>query len=204
VGALAETARSPDVLGKAREIVEAELRTPGSVDPTLLDVIVDAAALDGDAALYDKYLARTRSATNPEDRYRFLYGLTSFTDPPLVRRTMDLIVGPEVRSQDAKLLTASLLANRDAGDLAWDLLRKHWDAIQEKTGEFVGNTVIVGALGSFCDADRQADVKAFFARHPVPDAERTLRQSLERIGSCATLARTQRPKLAEWLTRNAM
>jgi aminopeptidase N len=204
VGALARTARSPDVLAKAREIVEAELRTPGSVDPTLLDVVVNAASRDGDAALYEQYLTRARSATNPEDRYRFLYGLTSFTDPPLVRRTMELIVSPEVRSQDAKLLIASLLANRDARDLAWDLLRSHWDAIQKKTGEFVGNTVIVGALGSFCDSDRLADVKAFFARHPVPDAERTLRQSLERIGSCATLARAQRPKLAEWLTRHAM
>ena len=28
--------------------------------------------------------------------------------------------------------------------LAWDVTREQWDAIQKKTGEFVGNTVIVG------------------------------------------------------------
>ena len=30
-----------------------------------------------------RYLARSKSAVDPEDRYRFLYGLTSFTDPAL-------------------------------------------------------------------------------------------------------------------------
>ena len=31
-------------------------------------------------------------------------------------------------------------------DLAWQLVRERWNEIQKKTGEFVGNTVIVGAL----------------------------------------------------------
>ena len=203
-GALAQTARDPQVLAKAREIANQELDRPESTDPTLLDVVVSAAAIKGDALLYERYLARSRAAKDPEDRYRFLYGLTSFTDPSLVRRTMDFIVGPEVRSQDAKLLVAALLANRDARDLAWQLVQKYWDAIQKKTGEFVGNTVIVNALGNFCDARQQADVKAFFEKHPVPDAERTLQQTLERIGSCAALAEAQRPKLSEWLARNGL
>jgi aminopeptidase N len=204
VGALAETARDPRVLATARDLVTDELKTPESIDPTLLDVVVHAAALEGDAALYDQYLARSRSATNPEERYLFLYGLTSFTDPTLIRRTMALTVGPEIRSQDAKLIIASLLRNDDARDLAWDLLREAWEAVQKKTGEIVGNTVIVSALGTFCDSRSQAEVRAFFERHPVPDAERTLRQSIERIGSCAALAEAQRPKLAEWLARNPM
>jgi hypothetical protein len=42
-------------------------------------------------------------------------------------------------------------------------------------------------------------VKTFFATHKVPDAERTLQQSIERIGSCISLAEAQRGKLATWL-----
>lgn len=71
--------------------------------------------------------------------------------------------------------------------------------MQKKTGEFVGNTVIIGALGSFCDARTADDVAAFFVRHKVPDAARTLQQSLETIRSCARFAEAQRPKLALWL-----
>jgi hypothetical protein len=59
--------------------------------------------------------------------------------------------------------------------------------------------VIVGALASFCDARTADEIRAFFARNKVPDAERTLQQSLERITSCARLAQAQRPRLAEWL-----
>ena len=71
--------------------------------------------------------------------------------------------------------------------------------MQKKTGEFVGNTVIVGALAAFCDRESLEEVKTFFAAHKVPDAERTLQQSIERIGSCVSFAEAQRGKLATWL-----
>ena len=67
----------------ARALVEEELATPKSTDPTVLAAAIPIAAANGDAALYGRYLARSKSAVDPEDRYRFLYGLTSFTDPAL-------------------------------------------------------------------------------------------------------------------------
>ena len=199
VAALGETARDPQVLARARELVEQEIQKAGTVDATLLNVIVNLAALEGDVALYDKYLARTRTATDPEQRYLYLYGLASFSDPALVRRTMELVVGPDVRSQDAKLVVHAMLAADASRRLAWDLVRERWQAIQAKTGEFVGNTVIVSALASFCDPVALAEVKTFFATHKVPDAERTLQQSIERIASCANLSAAQREKLKAWL-----
>jgi len=193
------TARDRQVLSTARTLVLQELDKPGSVEPTLLDVLIHLAALDGDAALYDRYLAKSKAATGPEERYRYLYGLTSFTDPALVRRTMELTVSDDVRSQDAKLVIGRMLGNTDTHRLAWQLMQERWTAIQKKTGEFVGNTVIVGALSSFCDAGAAAEIKTFFSAHKVPDAERTLQQSLERIGACTRTAATQAPKLGEWL-----
>ena len=74
-------------------------------------------------------------------------------------------------------------------------MRERWDAVQKKTGEFVGNTVIVESLANFCEAKRAAEIEAFFAAHPVPDAQRTLSQVLERVNACATLAAAQKPKL---------
>jgi puromycin-sensitive aminopeptidase len=202
VRALGVTAREPKVLAKARELVEQELEKPGTIDATLLNIVVELAALEGDAALYDKYLARSRAATDPEQRYLYLYALASFGDPALVRRTLELAIGPEVRSQDTKLVLAEMLAAQASRELAWDLIRERWGAIQAKTGEFVGNTIIVSTLGMFCDPAAIDEVKAFFATHKVPDAERTLQQSLERISSCARLAAAQRGKLAEWLRTN--
>jgi aminopeptidase N len=191
--------RDPAVLAAARTMVDAELARPGSVEPTLLDVAVRLAALGGGEALYARYVERSSAAVDPEDRYRYLYGLTAFSEPALVRRTMDLVVSPAVRSQDAKLVIARLLQHAGARDLAWQLLKERWAEVQAKTGEFVGNTVIVGALGGFCDARRADEIERFFAAHKVPDAERTLRLSLENIRSCARFAAAQRPALNAWL-----
>jgi aminopeptidase N len=201
VGGLGNIARDPEVIAKAREVLLSELAKPGSVEPALLNTAVTVAARGGDAALYEKYLARSRSASDPEEHYRYLYALASFSDPALVRRTMDYILSPEVRNQDAKLFIARLLGNRDAQALAWQLLQERWSDVQKKTGEFVGNTVIVGALGSFCDARSLAQVRQFFGTHKVPDAERTLQQAIERINACVARSEAQSAKLAAWLNR---
>jgi aminopeptidase N len=197
------TARERQVLSTARTLVLQELDKPGSVESTLLDVVVHLGALEGDRSLYDRYLARSKAATDPEERYRYLYGLTSFADPALVRWTMDLALSEEVRSQDAKLVIGRMLTNTDTQRLTWQLTQQRWDAIQKKTGEFVGNTVIVSALSAFCDATVAAEIETFFSTHPVPDAERTLQQSLERINTCTRTAAAQGPKLAAWLKARA-
>ena len=62
--------------------------------------------------------------------------------------------------------------------------------------------MIVGALGAFCEAGTADDVDRFFTTHKVPDAERTLKQALENIRSCARFAQTQRPKLTQWIRLN--
>ena len=198
---LGRTGRDPGVIDKARAAVLSDLAKPGSVDPTLLNAAVLVAPLSGDTSLYEKYLARSRQASDPEEEHRYMYALAAFDDPALVRRTMNYIVGPEVRTQDTKIFVARLLDNPDARQLAWELLQARWADVQKKTGEFGGNTVIVGALASLCGSRALAEVKAFFAAHRVPDAERTLQQTEERIQVCTTLAAAQSGKLADWLNR---
>lgn len=199
VGTLGRTARDTEVLAAARDLVKQELARPGSVQPALLNVVVTLAAIQGDARLYDDYVARSREATSPEARYRYLHALAAFPDPALVRRTMDYALGPEVRTQDTRVLISRMLTNPDSGKLAWQLLQSRWDDLQKKTGGSGNNTLIVSALQAFCDPEVAAEAKTFFAARPVPDAERTLQQAIERITSCARLAAAQRPKLAQWL-----
>ncbi len=198
--ALGLTARDPETIATARRLVESQIDGSASLDANLLNAIVTVAAKSGDAALYDQYLARSKQALDPEDHYRYLYALASFGDPALVRRTMDYILGAEVRSQDASLFLARLLSDRDSQPLAWQLLRDRWNDLQKKVGQVFGSPLLVNALGSFCDARTSAEVQQFFAEHKVPEAERTLQQTIERISNCAELAEVQAPKLAEWLS----
>jgi aminopeptidase N/puromycin-sensitive aminopeptidase len=199
---LGDTARDPEAVSGARRLVESELASPGSLDANLLNAVVKVAALGGDAALYDKYLARSKQAVDPEEHYRYLYALASFSDPSLVRRTVDYILSPDVRSQDAGIFVARLLVNPDTQVRAWELLRAHWDDFQKKTGQVFGAPGVAASLGSFCDSRSATEVQQFFAAHKVPEAERTIQQAVERISTCAELATTQGPKLATWLNKS--
>jgi aminopeptidase N len=200
---LGTAANDPDVIAKARSLVLEELAKPGTVEPTLLNAAVTVAAKHGDRALYEKFRERSTAASDPEEHYRYMYALASFDDPALVRRTMAYLAGPDVRSQDTKVFLAALLANPDARKQSWPLLRSRWAEVQKKTGNMVygGNGLVITALGTFCDSRTRTEVARFFATHTVPDAVRTLQQSLERIGQCSAMAATEPARLSAWLTQ---
>jgi aminopeptidase N len=201
IEALGEVARDPQVLAKAKTLAVQGLGNPASIDPELRDTVVELAAIGGDRALYDRFLAASKAAKNPDEHYRYLLALARFPDPALVRRTIDLILSPDVRPQDVPGLLAVVLSAPDGHDEAWTVVRERWADLQKKVGPFLGNPV-VGALGSFCSEDRAKEVRDFFAAHPVPDAQRTLQQALERIDVCAAVRKAQAPVLAEWLDRH--
>ena len=123
------------------------------------------AARHGDAEFTSRSLLGA-AAQNPEEHYRYPYGLADFSDPALVRETMDYVLGPEVRSQDTKLLVASLLRNPETRQLSWPLVRDRWAEVQKKSGDLVfgGNGVVIAALGTFCDNRTRQDVRSSLPR----------------------------------------
>jgi hypothetical protein len=81
---------------------------------------------------------------------------------------------------------------------AWDFILDHWSSVQKVGGPFASGE-IVGGTGSFCDAHMRDQVTDFFTAHKIESAERTYRQSIERINDCIELKSQQETKLASWL-----
>ena len=128
--------------------------------------------------------------------------LASFRDPALADRTLAFAMSAEVRSQDTPVLLGQLL-NSSASDETWTALSTQWDAIIRRLGDFQSIPYVVGSLGGFCTAERAAEIRAFFAAHPVPAAARGLAQSLERIDSCVALDKRQSAPFSAWLAARA-
>ena len=104
-----------------------------------------------------------------------------------------------MRSQDAPLLLGQLL-NSSAQDKTLDRAhRRSGTPSVERLGDFQGVPDIVSALGGFCSAEKGADIRAFFAAHPVPAAARGLQQALERIDACVALDQRQSAPFTPWL-----
>jgi len=197
-GALGFSGRDPEVLAQASKVTQKVLDDPQSVDRELAGTALGLAADTGDEALYNRILAAAKKAKSPEEYYGFLYTLTQFTDPKLLIRTLDLALSPDVRSQDSLGLVATVMGNRAGEKVAWDYVQSHWAEVQKAGGPFAAGA-IVGSTSSFCDTAMREQVTQFFAAHKVDSAERTYRQSLERIDSCIDVKAKQSGNLAAWL-----
>ncbi|HEV3307221.1 MAG TPA: M1 family aminopeptidase [Candidatus Sulfotelmatobacter sp.] len=196
--ALGYDARDPEVLQQARKLADQALDNPASVDRELAGSAFRLAALNGDPAYYDRLLAALKDVKSPEEYYMALFALSDFADTKLLQRTLDYAISPDVRSQDTLRLISGVMQNPAGEKLAWDFVLTHWDAVQKAGGPFA-SAQIVGSTSSFCDAHMRDQVADFYAAHKIEGAERTYRQSIERINNCVDLKSQQEPQLASWL-----
>ncbi len=196
VGLLGGAGGDPQVQTRARTLAGNLLDRRGRVDPTLGAVVLPLAARHGDQALYDRVLSAYRQATTPDDRQQYLNALGAFSDPALIRRTIDFALSPDMRTQDAGRLLARTVSAEGGLQRAWPIIRGRWSEVAKKVSPSFGTMYLVHALGSGCLSATAAEVKTFFDAHPAEGVDRTLQQSLERIESCAVLARQQKAALA--------
>jgi len=139
-----------------------------------------------------------KNTKSPEEYYAYFFTLPQFSDPKLLDRTLNFAISPEVRSQDALQLVTSVLGNPEGHKVAWDFIRQHWAELEKAGGPFA-SAEVVGATSVFCDAGMRDQVTEFFSAHKVAAAERTYKQSIERINNCIQLKSQQEQQLASWL-----
>jgi len=195
---LGSTGRDPEALAEARKLTERTLENPAAVDSGLAGAAFSLAAMNGDSAFYDKLMAEMKSAKTPELYYLYFYTLASFSDPQLLQRTLDFAISPEVRSQDSLGLIGAVMANSAGERLAWDFVRSHWAEVEKAGGPFASAQIVTSA-GLFCDAGLRDQVTDFFSTHKVAGAERSFKQTVERIDNCVDLKSQQSNQLASWL-----
>jgi aminopeptidase N len=189
-----------DVQRQARQLAESYLENPRSLPPSLAQTVLIVAAIGGDRALYDRYLAQLgRSSAQPEQYYRLFNALPSFGDSALVARTLEYALSPAVRSQDAANLIGPLIASSASAPIAWEFVKAQWPVLLKRLDVFQGLPAIVDSLGSFCSTARAAEVKEFFARNRLPAVDRSLQQTIERIENCVALDRRQSEPFRQWL-----
>jgi aminopeptidase N len=196
--ALGQDARDPEAIAESRKVADQALTDPASVDHELAGSALGVAASNGDAAFYDKVVTALKNTKSPEEYYAYFFTLPQFKDPKLLERTLEFAISPDVRSQDTLQLISGVLDNPEGQKLAWDYVRQHWSEIEKAGGPFA-SAQIVYSTSNFCDAGMRDQVTEFFNAHKVAAAERTYRQSIERINNCIDLKSQQETQLASWL-----
>jgi len=184
---------------RARALWAQARRHPSAVNPELVAASTTiVAAVDG-AEAYEAMLDGFLTSATPQEQLRHLYALAEPDDSALIARTCDLAFSGQVKTQNAPFLLNRCIANRHHGRQAWEVVRDRWS---EAEARFPVNTIVrmVDPVKLLTDDASAAEVPAFFAQHPIPQAAATLAQILERQRVNVALRRRTAPAFAQWLT----
>jgi aminopeptidase N len=197
---LGQAGSDPQVIATAKQMVLAALDGKAKLEPELRRTLVDLTAKYGDDDLYDRYFQQARASRSPEEFYTWLYGLTAFEKPELVKHTLEYSLSNEVRNQDFEGVIESTSEPNANHAQTWDFIKANWARITPKLATYSPGT-IMNAASEFCQPALRSDVQSFFTRHPIEGADRSLRQTLERIDNCINLKQQQETNLAQWLDK---
>jgi puromycin-sensitive aminopeptidase len=195
IRALGNLGVDPAAVEQARSLHASALADPSSVQPAVAAAALSVVSANGGEAEYEAGLARYRASHHPQDQRRELMALSEFRDAALFDRTLALALTDDVRTQDAPMLLGRCIAHRDHGVRAWRFVREHWD---ELNARFPSNLMIrvVEPVPRLTRPQEQADVAAFLAEHPLPQAAKRVEQVLERQGVNVLLREREEPALA--------
>ena len=108
-----------------------------------------------------------------EEKIRLLMALTRFTQPELLRETLERSLSSDVRSQDTISVVSGVAANLDGRDLAWEFVKDQWPEFDRRYGGGgFGLMRLVSICSHFTTQEQLADVEAFSrtTRPPPPSA----------------------------------
>jgi puromycin-sensitive aminopeptidase len=190
----------PTTQERARELYDRHRNDDAAVDPNVLPALIAIVAWTGGEEQYAWFLGRFKSARTPQEEQRYLYALAGFRQPELLRRTLDLTINGEVRSQDAPFLMRALLASVYGRGLAWDFVKEHWEAMARQYPGSAYRRMWEGVT-ALISADWERDVHDFFSSRGIVLGGKTLDQYLEQLRVAVSFQEREREGLAAYLGR---
>jgi len=161
-----------------------------------------AAVNYGSLADYEAVLNIFRKSDLAEEKMRALRCLAGVTENvELLNRTFQLSL-TEVRTQDILYVFAAT-TSKTAREFAWKFFRDNFDAYQQKMSASLSlmENVVKYAIDGFTGEQKAHEIESFFKDHPVPSAERAIKQALESIRGSGKWVDTNRESVAKWLAQ---
>ena len=193
------------VLGDDRAVQAkaAELyRSATDLDPNVLPAIIGVLAHAGDAARYDEFLTKFRSAATPQEEQRYLYALAAFRQPDLLAQTLNRTINGELRTQDAPFVARSLLMSVYGREAAWDFVKTNWETMERQYPKAGLRRLAEGVIG-LATPELERDVHAFFEARRPEFGGKTLEQYLEQLRIAVRMRERESAALATFLARFA-
>ncbi|MCA9329224.1 M1 family metallopeptidase [Candidatus Saccharibacteria bacterium] len=170
--------------------VPKQLKSPGNskgrkantLNPDLRGVIYGTIARTGDEADFNKLVTMHNNTRSNEEKINLCTAITSFKQPELIKRALDMITSEHVRLQDVSYWLAYSFTNRYARLATWEWVKSHWDWLESNLGnDLAFYRIPIYVARGFSDDTFIKEYKQFFKKVLSPAFERSYRQGLEMI-----------------------
>ncbi|PRP78523.1 hypothetical protein PROFUN_13580 [Planoprotostelium fungivorum] len=183
-----------------KELVAGRLEMPADIRALVYKLTV----AHGGHEEFDQVVDIYRKTDLHEEKVRALRALGASDRHDLIARALDFIMSSEVRSQDFFVGLHPLTQTAPGRVAAWKFLQDRWVEIEKTLGDSAGllDRTIGYATSTFASDERADEIENFFKTKSVPQAERTIRQSLEAVRANSRWLKNNREGVAKWLNDN--
>jgi aminopeptidase 2 len=150
---------------------------------------------------YDIILDTYRNSKNSDERNTALRSLGRAKDPELIKRTLELPLGKEVKEQDIYMPISNLRTHPAGIEALYGWLTENWDEIARKLPaglSMLGSvvTICTSSFSSQKDIDR---IQKFFSERSTKGFDQNLAQSLDAIRAKSAWLDRDQKDVADWV-----
>jgi alanyl aminopeptidase len=184
---LGDEGKDAQVQAHADSLARSFLRDRGSIDPSLISISLQLAAIRGDASLYEQYRQRFESTTVPTDREPYLKAIGTFRSPELRARALAYNLTGPLRPQEYFWIPQSIAAVPWYRDEVWAWWRDHFEEVTKKMPPEYG--MYVTAMAGGCSESRIKSAEDFFDKpaHQPPGTQGMFAKVAEATRDCLGL-----------------
>jgi alanyl aminopeptidase len=202
VGFVAVLGQDRSLQEDAGRLARTWLQNHQSLDPDVVEPVLQVAAYNGDQAFFDSLVAAAKTTKVKRERDWIIGGMGSFRDPVIEKSALDLIWNSDLDARE--LIPILFSARKESRDVVWDFVRKNFDRLNSKLpgarGIPFGSSLPLTSAG-YCDESHRQQIDAFFQSRiaSLSGGKRNLDNVLERVRLCSIRADLLRPGLVQFL-----
>jgi aminopeptidase N len=199
VDALTTLAHNPAALAEAQTWATREAADPASVDANLAPILVAATAQQGDAAVFERYVAiyqqRKAAGAAPQETDRYLHSFSKFEPPELTARTLDLLDTGIVPLEGMPTILGRMFERARMRRAAWEYVKAHWTLLETAVPAWIpGVVAITGQL----PAVLRPDMVSFYEANLHGEARLSYAHALEELDQRTEFQARTRDDLLAW------
>ena len=198
IGALGRLGNDAETQARAAELYATARKDSAAVDPNLFPALVAILAFTGNAARYDEFTERFKTAATPQEERRYLFALAMFRQPTLLDRTLAKTLDGEIRIQDAPFMVSAVMSNVYGRELGWRFVKTNWEVLDQRFPK-QGLRRMCGGITGLCKPELERDVRQFFDSRKIDLGGKTLDQYLEQLRIGVSFGERYGRSLTEYL-----